>query len=264
MLRNKFVLVICLFFVSNLIAQPKNLVLGVIDGVSRSTVYPLIQKNKLASISNIISDGNYRNLNIVDSETYSSVYQSILDKSDLNSGSLFEKIKSLDPSITIGVIFSLPKDLADQDGLFLPMIAEADILETIAYREPIQVEQAIRRVADQLSPPYVLFVNFPSPLAKGKQYREGAERYSLALQRVDRSIGRMVTLLKSKDLAINTEYLFAGSTCFEPYTRTEKGCSKSLIFGSQKIRQLGSQFDIQDTALDLMAFDIEQTRSLLR
>ena len=55
-------IVISLFFAGN--AYAKNVVYIVVEGTSRSTLYSLINQNKIPNYKTIIDRGNYRNLGI--------------------------------------------------------------------------------------------------------------------------------------------------------------------------------------------------------
>jgi len=266
MIFKKLVLVLLLstvLSVSN-VAQKKNVVYVVMEGLSRSTFYTLLQKDKLPAVKAAIASGNYRNAFLEQVPTandeaalqlYTGVHLSqseLVTKNFALDRSIYMKLLMEDPELSIG--FFLTKPLKrDYDALLDYYLNEHLTYfhdDELRYQTTVQVGEGFANFVRQSEGRFFAVINFTNADYVASRYREGTQLYSQAAQNCDRALMSGIKALKEKGLLESTEFFIVTNVGYDyqlPY-RNEK----IWMASSRKIMRKGKQYDVFPSLLDLL------------
>jgi predicted AlkP superfamily pyrophosphatase or phosphodiesterase len=262
----KMMVLLVMCFITNLYGQAPNQKLDPskplhntiyisIDGLSRETFYGLLNKQKLPNIQKIIGTGNYRNMDI---EGYDPEYwatYSVLLSGEVSSinRTIFDRLNEAVPDLALGYVLSSPKLGEITVSLNMLSTANVDYGYPEVDRSRLDVVRDVSAILGENEGPFFLFFNFTDMAVIGHRYREGAQRYSDMLVRVDRSLGKIVRILKQKKQFENTLFLLTTTYGFEP--SSQEPSPKIWIASSEKIRFKGTQSDFVPTILNSYGID---------
>ncbi|RAP37215.1 hypothetical protein DID80_04340 [Candidatus Marinamargulisbacteria bacterium SCGC AAA071-K20] len=273
----KKLLVVLLFFIcSSLTAltDKPNVLFISIDGLSRDTLYALLQKDRLPNIKLITSRGNYRNMVLSPpvfnyKNTYSIFFSGLAaeESSEFDhftplpfKTSIFERLKECDEKIYTGIVLSSPKtpEALDSPGILLKLAKPTiDIVKDERLRRAHVVSAEVVDTLAQLKPPFFMFFNFVDVEYVGKRYREGAERYSEAVKKCDTALGDIIEFLKKSDAWDNTEIFL--TTNYGYKKRSQEKSDLIWIASTRKILKKGTSRDIVPTLYSLYGLDVKET-----
>jgi predicted AlkP superfamily pyrophosphatase or phosphodiesterase len=258
-----FVFLFLLFFPLCVLAQaewePPNTVYICIDGLSRTTLYSLLKKDKLPNIKRVIASGNYRNVDVdgYKSETLPT-YKVLL--SGYRQGSvglpiekglsIFEKLESEVPSISVMALFSHPQNL-DAQVTINTLLTKENIEKYVLHKEVnrsahIVARKAVNYIFSKRSP-FFIFLNFTEVDYVGHRFRNGSERYSKAVLECDRAIGKIFDSLVENGLDDKTNIFLTTNYGFKYNARSHENIRHSFLASNLKIRYKGNQEDIVPT-----------------
>lgn len=255
--------------------QSKNLIYIVLEGTSRSTLYSLIEKNKLTHIPKIINQGNYRNLEIETiPTTYDDIYMSLLTGYDQDkehgttqnaviTPSFFQALKQ-ESDLFESIILFTPQDNPNLESPFNQFITElvssshqlSRIKHATSYEIGLDAVAAIQHVAN----PFILFLNFTNIDRIGKRYREGGELYSQAILNCDRAIGLILKELNNQNKLDNTAILV--TTTYGMEAKSKFKSELTWVISNEKTQRKGRIQDIVPSLFDLI--DIVPTKQRYR
>ena len=248
----------------------KNLIYIVFESTGRSTLYDLINKQKLPHIQTIIQRGNYRNLEVQNVDiNYNDTYLTLftgLDDSQLAltsanytaDVSIVNTIKNAKPELESIILFT-PRDQPELDSVWMQFMESVVFLLNNKSRiKPMAsyylgLESA--SVIKETTTPFLLFLNFTHIDRMGRRYREGGELYSKALLNADRAIGIIIKALKKKGVYEQTEFLFTSNVGMRRATR--ESSEYTWVISSQKVQRKGVIQDIVPSVYDLLDLKIE-------
>ena len=243
----------------------KNAIIIVLEGTSRSTLYPLIERGKLTHISSIIKRGNFRNLDIKGiNSTYEETYLSILtgyeqDELEITSKnyyadiSFFEQVKQYSPSINTVVLFTPPDDPNSEPvvmNLMTSLVDKNATFSSIKARTSYQIGLDTSAVISDITSPFVIFINYTNIDRVGRRYREGGELYSQAILNCNRSIGLILNALEENNTLENTDILI--TTTYGMKEKTKYASEFSWVISSKKTQRKGVIQDIVPSLYDLL------------
>ena len=242
-----------------------NLIYIVMEGTSRSSLYSLIQKNKLNNIMSIIKQGNYRNLEIEGMENdYEELYLTMLTGHDRHEFeissqnfssqiSFFEQIKTKKLNYNTTVLFT-PNDDVNQTSVVYNLISElvnhnkpySRIKHSSSYELGVEAAAVIKAVKK----PFVIFLNFTNIDKVGQRYREGGELYSQAIFNCDRAIGIILNQLKKQQLLDETNIFITTNYGMEPKSKFKSHLT--WVISNKKTQRKGVIQDIVPSLYDLI------------
>lgn len=162
--------------------------------------------------------------------------------------SVFERLENQIPNLTTVAIISEPlneSSVPSLNSLLRHTKGSVDIFNPIRRRTLRQVSRESVRALKRLDSPFFMFVNFTNVDAIGRRYREGSQRYSSEVKRVDWVIGQLIGVLKTKGLWQNTEIIL---TTQYGYRKNSQILSpKVWVASTQKSRFKGTSLDIVPT-----------------
>ena len=266
-----FILSSSTFFAS----EKQNVFYISIDGLSRDTLYALIQKNALPNIQEIINRGNYRNMTLDASHiTYRSSYSLLFSGKELEQSdgfdylrplpfkaSVFEQIKQQHEKLYTGVMISSPQapEEVDSPSLLLKLASPTiDVFKTERYRSAADVAIEVEDILAHFQSHFFVFFNFVDVEYVGRRYREGAERYSAAVRKCDDAIGRIIQSLKDRGLWETTDFFI--TTNYGYQSKTQNKSKDTWIVSTRKIIKKGVSSDIVPTLYSL--YDLKEDKSL--
>jgi predicted AlkP superfamily pyrophosphatase or phosphodiesterase len=239
----------------------ENVIYISIDGMSRDTLYALLNKGSLPNIRSIIDRGNYRNMDLtVRRPDMLATYHSILSGRTGPQGyrkaspsiprgeSVFERLEETIPNLTSVLILSQPLRESTSPSLN-SLLDEArdsiDIVLPYRKRSSSRIRRDVERVLKPLASPFFMFVNFTNVDRAGLAYREGSQMYSGALKRVDAAIGSMIHILKDNKLWDKTDFILTTQYGFRRNSQILS--SEVWVASTQKIRFKGTTDDVVPT-----------------
>jgi len=262
-------------------ASPRNLIFISIDGVSRRVLYSLLQKKRLPGIKQVIFRGNYRNMDGTrDYSGATPAYLQFFTGADSKyyyrekghprplpkENTIFYGLEKQVEDLSLVLILSKPKLEKPRRNL-APYLTELEPHWALSFPEIRRTSQSVGdsvvATIKSVSPPFFLFVNFTDPEDAGLLYREGAMEYSLAIQRCDAQVLRLINTLKEKGIWDSTEFVLTTNFGFHKNSRYYKDMTDSWIASTQKIRRKGTLKDIVPTLYHLLGIDWHAIRPFL-
>ena len=256
---------LCFFTVLVAASDQKNMIYIVMEGVSRDSLYSLLQKNRLKHISEIISVGNYRNLEVEGIEvTYEDTYLTMLTGYDHHElaissqnytadKSFFEQIKQLNQDYTTALLFT-PKDIQNKDSVVFNLMQElVDLNKSFSRIKSVssyELGLEAANVIKHMQSPFVLFLNFTNVDRVGQRYREGGELYSQAILNCDRAIGLILKQLSEQDILKNTQILI--TTNYGMQSKSKFKSHLTWVLSNKKTQRKGVIQDIVPSLYDLL------------
>lgn len=253
-----FVLTFVTIATSGLVAkEPPNILWISADGISRHTLYALLQKKQLPNLQKIIAKGNTRNLDISGSDPQRSYVQFFTgiapeqawdgDKEHLKKNStIFEKIHYRVPQVAITAILSTanipeaPAQLLNQSYL---KSLEITLLTSTSGKQAFSLaKQAVNGTT-----PFFVFIQYSDASDSVFRYREGTEHYSDTLIAFDKALGELLTATShhKKPLFV----IITSSYGFEKNSR--KPSSQSWVISNTVIARKASPSDVVPSILKL-------------
>ncbi|MBT5856634.1 hypothetical protein HOH87_08400 [bacterium] len=230
----------------------RNTIVVSVDGLSRRTLHALLKKHKLPSIAQIVSRGNVRNLTVSANVVGLGSGLDVLISAQRSPRDFVTILRQLKTPVSTGIVLSpiTHHDWSKSSLLVRDQLAEV-VTTASAYvaRTPQEVTSELRHMITGLSSPFVLWANYTSVAEKGFVYREGGEEYSMAAQRVDRAIGRVLTHLETLGLKDQTDWVITASYVIQENNSGLEPAGRSWIVSSQLIRYSGFLRDIAPTIL---------------
>ena len=268
-MRVFLVLLLCVGLVFSDGILAKNVIYVVIEGVSRSSFYALLNKGALPNLSRIASQGNYRNMGIV-SENHSEDRLQLLAYSGLSvpqkSGdfSVFNYVQYLRPTLDIKVFLSSPLKTEypknTQDFLYHLIDETASMaLDTVSSQE---LGDRAYFYLKQVERPFFIMMNFTNVTYVAKRYREGAQLYSQAIQNCDRAIGRVLEALDTFGFAESTEIVVVTTHGF--HSKSKEVQFESWVLSSRKVMRKGNFQDVFVSLLDVLDVTSPDLSSMLQ
>ena len=264
--------------------NPKNLMVICVEGLSRNTLYKLLNKNKLPNFEAIMkkgnNNGNYRNLELsnIPSEPIQT-YQQLLTgqyewlqitsnrSESLPKGiTIFEHMKKAFPKMSVGAVLSSiqsNKSSMTFETLLSNTAPSLDYKSAIIPRTSKGVKSEVLSFLDKTKTQFFLFTNFTDVDVMGHHYREGAQRYSDAVKDCDQAIGEIIAKLKVEDRWEQTEFLITTNYGFKPKSQSHTDQIKSWILSSFKIRYKGTLQDVVPTILRYFKIDQSEIKPSL-
>lgn len=257
---------------------PPNSVYIILEGTSRRAIASLIQKDKLPNLKKIYTSGTFRSLDNPDQRIeYQTSYWPLLTgqkwqaTSDtqwvtqsnfwltpiLNTypkmkGYIFiSKNKNPDVKNNQGIehwLKKLKKSYGFNSKIFVQFLNAPD------QQEP---EYTIIKKMEKLEGPFAIMVNFSDVDDMGHRYREGSQRYSKELKRLDTIIGQMITQLKKQGDWKNTIWLITTNYGFDVKSQLYKTNQKSWAISNKKILRRGTNYDIIPTLYDAYGIPLD-------
>lgn len=261
-MKRLFFFIILIFFqLFYFEAQAKNVVYIVVEGVSRDTLYSLINKNKLPNYQKIISRGNYRNLSIENSELKNNestflLYNGVLS-SEYISTSFFEYLAEAQPSLNIKCFLSTPISKEYNINTEASLIQHIELTGSnpLQYLRSIDIGNSVANFISKNTDEFFFMINFTNVDYVGWRYREGAVLYSQALLNTDRAIGKIIDALEDKNLFEETEFLI--TTNYGYHMKTQLRKAEGWVVSSRKALRKGNLNDIYPSLVDLL--DLKNT-----
>jgi hypothetical protein len=272
-MRMLVVLLLLFFTAYPLQASPdKNVLFISIDGLSRDTLYALLNKGSLPNIRSIVKRGNYRNMDLPDIrpntlQAYHALFSGALmaDTSIKVAGdpieegsSVFERLENNIPNLTTVALISEPLDessVPSLNSLLIYAKHSIDIIEPIRRRSLSQISRDSVRLLNRLDSPFFMFVNVTNVDYVGRNYREGSDTYSTAVKRADRFVGGLIGVLEEKGLWEDTEIVL--TTQYGYRKNSQILSSEVWVASTQKIRLKGTSLDIVPTIYKMYGLNYE-------
>lgn len=273
-----FVFALCmLLFLPLHMRAAENVIYISIDGVSRDTLYALLNKDSLPNIKALVTRGNYRNMDLtVQRPDMLATYHSLLSGQTGGVGyrgeapsiprgeSVFERLEETIPNLTSVLILSEPFRETVSPSLN-SLLAEAqgsiDIVLPYRKRSVSRVRRDVERVLQPLASPFFMFVNFTNVDYAGLMYREGSEMYSVALKHVDAAIGSMIRILKENGIWDQTDFVLTTQYGFRRNSQILS--SEVWVASTQKIRFKGTSDDLVPTIYKLYGLNASRFKPKL-
>ena len=215
---------------------PPNIIVISIDGVSRTAMYPLLKKNALPNISNLIVDGNIQNMFVDTTKDPLSIQLHHLIAE--NEHGLLS-IRSQDESIQIVGI-----DNQINFQAVSPSVTVSRNTQEGRFKAG-KLKRLISEKITMLQPPFVMYFNFIDPQVAVKRSREGAERYSNAIKACDYYIGQLHKQIKELEWDQNTIWILTTNHGYAAKSRNP--ISESWVASSIKLRKKGYQNQLLPT-----------------
>jgi hypothetical protein len=264
--------IVVFFTLSVQASSGKNVLFISIDGLSRDTLYALLDKGSLPHIGSIVKRGNYRNMELPGIRPNTlQVYHTLLsgsfmeDRSSKISGepigegqSVFERLENQVPNLTTVALISEPlheSSVPSLNSLLVHAKDRIDIFQPIRRRSLSRISREAVRLLTPLETPFFMFINFTNVDYMGRKYREGSVPYSKAVKRVDWAVGELVKVLKSNGLWEDTELIL--STQYGYRKNSQILSSKVWVVSTQKIRFKGTSLDIVPTIYKLYGLNYQ-------
>lgn len=278
MLKKWKLLLAVLVLATQLSAEPiPNVIMISVDGVSRETLYALLQKNKLPNMAILLETGNYRNMSlVVDKNTNDEAFVSqitgytkdrlLADKDTLNIPSLvtvFGRLKHEYPG-KIQTVLILNQPNNDIAPVFLSPYIQNTIAYVDAYHEEkprnvFETGRTIRAAIQKIRGPFFLYANVTDAEGIAHKYREGVSQYSQAIKDFDEQLGYIIEDLKKKREFKDTKFLITTNFGFEPVSKRYENNKESWVLSSDKILFKGTNLDLVPTILYWYGMDYEKT-----
>jgi predicted AlkP superfamily pyrophosphatase or phosphodiesterase len=269
-------LFLCFFGTSLFATEKPNVLFISIDGLSRETLYALLQKDGLPNIKMIASRGNYRNMELLPFKpTYKNTYSIFFSgKGEVETSefdqfsplpfktSIYERLKESDEKIYTGLVLSSPHrpEPMDSPSILLKLANPTiDIVKGERQRNAKGVSAEVLDILAQLKPPFFMFFNFVDVEYVGRRYREGAERYSNAVKKCDRELGSIIEYLKQSGTWETTEIFL--TTNYGYKKRSQKKSNLIWIVSTKKIMRKGYSTDIVPAIYSLYDLEPDETAS---
>lgn len=270
MAMKTIILAVCMILIAPFsVKAEQNVIYISVDGMSRDTLYALLNKGSLPNIQKIISRGNYRNMDLtVKRPDMLATYHSILsgrtgpqgyreESTSIPRGeSVFERLEENVPNLTSVLILSQPLRESVSPSLN-SLLAEArdsiDIVLPYRKRSSSRIRRDVERVLKPLASPFFMFVNFTNVDQTGLMYREGSQMYSSALRRVDAAVGSMIQILKENRLWDQTDFILTTQYGFRRNSQILS--SEVWVASTQKIRFKGTSDDLVPTIYKLFGLN---------
>ena len=255
-----FVSLFVFFSVGDLFS--KNVIYIVVEGVSRDSLYSLINKNRLPNYNKIIARGNYRNLGIDNNELKNNESTFILYsgfRSDFYvENSFYEIVQQLKPELTVKCFLTTPieKSYNLNTESSISQLINGTKSHELKYIKSLNMGKQVAEFIHEQNDPFFLVVNYTNVDYIGWRYREGAVLYSQALKNTDRSIGKIINALKKKGVFEETEFLI--TTNYGYHVKTQLRKAEGWIVASKKTYRKGNLEDIYPSLLDLLELDTVQ------
>jgi hypothetical protein len=257
-------IVISLFFAGN--SYAKNVVYIVVEGTSRSTLYSLINQNKIPNYKTIIDRGNYRNLGIdkglLANHDSTLIAYSGFSSQQFHEQSVVDKLKFYKPDLDIHFILSSPieKEYPVDVNASLVQLASLSNSPSLTYKTSSEIGNEAINFITNTKNPFLLVLNFTNVDYVGWRYREGGQKYSLAVKNTDTSIGKIIDVLKKINQFENTEFLI--TTNYGYHQKLQVPNNEGWVVSTQKVLRKGTIYDVFPSLLDLL--EIDDTDSIFK
>ncbi len=234
----------------------KNVVYIVVEGVSRSTFYELIKRDKLPHYSQIIDRGNFRNLAINEgmlaSHDSTLVAYSGYSSKQFHDKSFIEQLKTLKPNLDVKCFLSVPIDKEYPVTIHanLVYLTEFTNSPSISYRTSTEIGMLASDYLKDQKEPFFLMLNFTNVDYVGWRYREGAMKYSQAIKNTDKSLGMIIDALKQSGEFENTDFLI--TTNYGYHRKLQIPKEEAWVVSSKKVLRKGTVYDIFPSLVDLL------------
>ena len=236
LLKILFLLFLFLFQPSPTYAEPyENAIVICVDGVSRSTFYPLLKQGRLSSMKILVKSGNFRNMGTgFQTNIYSERVKDLLSFTPNSLTALREAVPSLNMALKWSVWDEAEESLSFSDAVTTGF----DSVGVVSVRTRQDISDNLVQYVSTVDSPFVLVANFPQVDEVGQRLREGSERYSIALERVDRALYPLRKAVHSKGLSSKTLWVFVTTHGFN--RRSQISNSEVWIASSKKVRVKGT------------------------
>ena len=256
-----FIIVFISFFSISLCA--KNVVYIVVEGVSRSTFYELIKRDKLPNYAQIISRGNYRNLGIDEgmlvSHDSTLVAYSGYSSKQFHDRSFIDQLKLLKPRLDIKCFLSTPIDKTYPVDIHANLVYLTEVTNSpaISYKTSTEIGVLASDYLTNQQDSFFLLLNFTNVDYVGWRYREGAMKYSMAIKNTDKSLGLIIDALKKKGEFENTDFLITTNYGYHHKLQIPK--EEAWVVSTKKVLRKGTLYDIFPSLVDLLGLNEEMT-----
>ena len=262
----KYILIVVFMYQFAIKAQPptKNAVIIFMEGLSRSTLYPLLSKNRLPNLNDVIERGNYRNneaegVSLNNGEAMLSLltgkdhHDMAISTANFNLSETFvKKIADAYPSVNIKVLLAISAYESSENESFLLQKSLTHYAPNNSFVQgsSYDIGSSAAKFINTSNNPFLLVIKYSNIEHIGQKYREGGELYSMAVENCDRSIGLIIAELKKKKQWQHTEFLITTSVGMIPKSKFRS--PYTWVIATQKVRRKGSIQDIVPSIYDLL------------
>ncbi len=238
-----------------------NVIYVIVEGASRHTLYPLIERGKLPAFNKIIQRGNFRNVSVEDTQLLEDRSTKLLYSgmvNEVDEGMVFvDFIRNRRPNTDVKCFFSTPlnSDLNESMTRIMEDLIQRTNSPELVYRTSQDTSKLVTTYLDQQETPFFVMLNFTNVNYIGWRYREGAELYAKAFMNVDRALGRIIDFLEQKGLFEDTEFLL--TTNYGYARSTPEPEAKGWIVASRKALRKGTLNDIIPSLFHMLNIDDE-------
>ena len=234
----------------------KNLVYVVVEGMSRSTFYPLLQRGELPNYQLLAKRGNFRNLGMqADQLQQDKATQLVYGGQETLGIDAVEFIKHINrenPDLAIKCFFSAPinKDYSSTMDVYVNHLIKVTQSSPLKYRKSLDIaSDAVTFIKGQQQP-FFIMINFTNVDYFARRYREGADIYSKAIQRTDKALGMVINALKETSQFDSTDFVL--TTNYGYVKKTQDRVAESWVLSTKKALRKGNLGDLFPSLLDVL------------